>query len=391
MARPASTRQRDLRLDFFRGLALIFIFLDHVPSNFVSWVTIRNFGFSDATEIFIFISGYTAALAYGSALREHGFPYAAARIMHRVWQLYVAHIFLFVLFTAQIAYVAQTFDNPMYTEEMKVVDFLSQPHASLVQALLLKFRPRNMDILPLYMVLLIGFPGILWLLHRRPWMVLVGSAALYAAARIFDWNLPTYPSGTWFFNPLCWQFLFVIGAFFGRRHGAPTPLAPNHPALTVAAALYLAFAFLVVLTWHFAELSVYLPNWLGRLLYPIDKTNLDLLRLVHFLAVGYLVVRMVGPQAGFLSWRVAAPLRACGKQSLQVFCVGTVLAFAGHFVLVEIDESLAAQLAVSIAGAASMIGVAYVLAWYQAMEKAPPRVRSVKQPLGDVASMGGAQ
>ena len=123
---PVST-ERDLRLDLFRGLALWLIFLDHIPSNAVSWITIRNYGFSDATEIFVFISGYTAAFVYGRAMREHGFIVAAARMLKRAWQIYVAHVFLFAIYLAEIAYVVHSFDNPLYTEEMGVLHFLQQP------------------------------------------------------------------------------------------------------------------------------------------------------------------------------------------------------------------------------------------------------------------------
>src|SRR5713101_4047278 len=131
---------RDLRLDLFRGLALWLIFLDHVPNNIFAWFTIRNYGFSDATEIFIFISGYTAAFVYGRAMVERGFVVATARILRRVWQIYAAHIFLFMIYMAEIAYVAGSFDNPLYAEEMGILDFLKQPDVTLVQALLLKFK-----------------------------------------------------------------------------------------------------------------------------------------------------------------------------------------------------------------------------------------------------------
>ena len=162
---PASTAsERDLRLDLFRGLALWLIFLDHIPDNIVSWITIRNYGFSDATEIFIFISGYTAAFVYGRTMRERGFVLASARILRRAWQIYVAHIFLFTIFMAEIAYVASTFENPLYAEEMKILDFLKQPDITIFQALLLKFKPVNMDVLPLYIVLLLLFPPVLFLL-----------------------------------------------------------------------------------------------------------------------------------------------------------------------------------------------------------------------------------
>ena len=159
---------RDLRLDLFRGLALWLIFLDHIPSNIVSWITIRNYGFSDATEIFVFISGYTAAFVYGRAMREHGPVVAGARILKRAWQVYVAHIFLFAIYMAEIAYVSRSFENPLYSEEMGIFDFLHEPDITLVQALLLKFKPANMDVLPLYIVLLAGFPPMLWMLLRWP-------------------------------------------------------------------------------------------------------------------------------------------------------------------------------------------------------------------------------
>ena len=181
MHAPAVTTGRDLRLDLFRGLALWLIFLDHIPSNLVAWVTIRNYGFSDATEIFVFVSGYTAAFVYGKAMQERGFLIAGARILRRAWQIYVAHIFLFTIYMAEIAYVATSFENPLYAEEMNILDFLKQPEVTIIQALLLKFKPANMDVLPLYIVLLLLFPPILWLLMRRPNLALGASVLLYVA------------------------------------------------------------------------------------------------------------------------------------------------------------------------------------------------------------------
>src|SRR6195256_2556477 len=155
MHAPVVTTGRDLRLDLFRGIALWLIYLDHIPSNVVSWITIRNYGFSDATEIFIFISGYTAAFVYGRAMLERGFLISGARILRRSWQIYVAHIFLFAIYMAEISYVATSFENPLYAEEMNILDFLKNPDQTIIQALLLMFKPANMDVLPLYIVLLL--------------------------------------------------------------------------------------------------------------------------------------------------------------------------------------------------------------------------------------------
>ena len=123
---PEASTQRDLRLDFFRGLSLIFIFIDHIPHNILSYFTLQSITFFDAAEGFIFISGFTAALVYGRRLDEKGVVYATARVLQRAWQLYVAHIFLFVLFVAEVSYTAATFKNPMYNEEMRVADFLDE-------------------------------------------------------------------------------------------------------------------------------------------------------------------------------------------------------------------------------------------------------------------------
>ena len=113
---PSAPAGRDLRLDLFRGLALWLIFLDHIPANIVNWITIRNYGFSDAAEIFVFISGYTAAFVYGRAMQQRGVIVASARILKRAWQVYVAHVFIFVIFMAEIAYLTRSIDNPLYSK-----------------------------------------------------------------------------------------------------------------------------------------------------------------------------------------------------------------------------------------------------------------------------------
>src|ERR1700761_6550348 len=209
----AAVSERELRLDLFRGLALWLIFIDHLPPNVLTWLTLRNYGFSDATEIFIFISGYTAAFVYGRAMRDAGFVVATARILRRVWQIYVAHVFLFTIFLAEISYVATSFENPLYTEEMGILDFLKEPDVTIVQALILRFRPVNMDVLPLYIMLMLFLPVILWLMRWKPDLTLALSVMLYAVTWEFDLYLSAYPNGFWAFNPFAWQLLFVFGAW----------------------------------------------------------------------------------------------------------------------------------------------------------------------------------
>jgi hypothetical protein len=383
---PAAPSQRDLRLDLFRGLALWLIFLDHIPNNVISWVTIRNYGFSDAAEVFVFISGFTAAFVYARAMNQRGFWRAAIRILKRVWQLYVAHIFLFLIFMAEIAYLARTFENPLYAEEMNIVDFLRDPEVSLVQALLLKFKPANMDILPVYIVLLAGFPPVLWLLLRAPVLALAASVTLYTLAYTLNWNLPAYPSGAWYINPLCWQLLFVFGAWCGLYNDRLRPIIQSRTALILAAA-YLIFAFAVVMTWYFPTLVRFMPQWLHDFLYPIDKSNQDVLRLAHFMALALLAARFVPRDWSALQSPWLRPAILCGQHSLEIFCLGIFLSFAGHFVVVEISSRIPMQLAVSAAGLAIMVATAMLLTWYQEMDK---RSRDPRERVADADIAGGA-
>src|SRR5260370_5998760 len=168
--------RRDLRLDFFRGLSLWMIFLDHIPSHRVSdvasWITIRNYGFSDAAEIFVFISGYTASLVYGRKMSEGGFLVGTAGILRRTWQIYVAHLFLFVFYVAEVGYAATKFDSANFENYTNTSIFFNHPETSIVDALLLRVKPVDLDVLPVYILLLGAFPPILWLLRRAPPLVL---------------------------------------------------------------------------------------------------------------------------------------------------------------------------------------------------------------------------
>jgi len=366
---------RDLRLDLFRGLALWLIFLDHIPFNIVSWITIRNYGFSDATEIFVFISGYTAAFVYGRSMREHGFVVAGARILKRAWQIYVAHIFLFAIYMAEIAYVSRSFENPLYQEEMGIFDFLQQPDVTLVQALLLKFKPANMDVLPLYIVLLAGFPPMLWLLLRWQNAALVASIMLYMLTWHFGWNIPAYPSGDWVFNPFAWQLLFVFGAWCALGGAKHLAFAVSSRITVALAILMLAFAFSISLTWYIPGFDRLVPGWLDDWMYPIDKTNLDVLRFAHFLALAVLTVRLVPAGWSGLESAWLRPAILCGQHSLEIFCLGVFLSFAAHFVLVEINEGIVIQVAASLLGIALMVATAALISWYKTIEGRSPASR----------------
>jgi hypothetical protein len=360
---------RDLRLDLFRGLANWAIFLDHIPDNLVNWITTRNYGFSDAADIFVFISGYTAAFVYARPMRREGFMPAGARILKRAWQIYVAHVFLFVIYLGEIAYLAAKTKNSSFVEEFNVLGFLRDPDVVLMQGLILKFKPVNMDVLPLYIVLMLAFPLILWSLLRRPNLTLLASAVLYGLARWFGWNLPAFPTGEWYFNPFAWQLLFVFAAWCGI--GAVEQLAwlLHSRVVLWLAVSYLLFALVMTLAGSLPWLHALVPSAIDHAVNPIDKTNLGLLRFMHFVALALVTVHFVHRDWAGLAWPVFRPAILSGQHSLEVFCFGIFLSFAGHFVLVEISNAAWMQILVSVAGIALMTALADLLTWYRRLDK----------------------
>ena len=357
--------ERELRLDLFRGLALWLIFIDHLPTSLLTWFTIRNYGFSDATEIFIFISGYTAAFVYGRAMLDGGFVVATARILRRAWQIYVAHVFLFTIFLAEISYVATSFENPLYSEEMGIMEFLKRPDVTIVQALLLRFPPVNMDVLPLYIVLMVSLPLILVLMRWKPDLTLALSALVYAVTWEYDLYLSAYPNGVWAFNPLAWQLLFVFGAWCSLSGARRMQKVLSSPVTRAVCLAYLLFSFLVTLTWYVPQFGHFMPRRLEQWMYPIDKTDLDVLRFAHFLALAALTVYYLPKDWPYLKSPWLKPLILCGQHSLEIFCLGVFLAFAGHFILAEVGGGAALHALISLSGIVIMSAMAWVISWYK--------------------------
>jgi hypothetical protein len=354
--------ERDVRLDFFRGIGLWMIFLDHIPHDVVSWLTLRNYGFSDAAEFFVFISGYLVGFIYAPVVRGGLFLAALKRLWKRAGQLYIAHIMLFLLFTAQIARTARRFDNPMYENEFNVFNFLQHPDVLIGQAITLRYKPVNLDVLPLFIVLVLAAPFMIWCLVRRPNLTLLGSAVLYILSRIFDWNIASYPPGTtWYFNPFCWQLLFVFAAWCGSGQIAKiADVVWSRTAMTIAV-LWLLFALFIVMTWHVHFLEALVPKWMIKVIYPIDKTDLDMLRLTHFLALATIVSYFVSHDWKPLTSKWLHPLILCGRHSLPLFCLGVFLSFSAHWILMQYTKGAWEQLAVSAAGFLIMTGAAWLL------------------------------
>ncbi len=372
-AAPAAAHgARDRRIDFFRGLALLIIFVDHIPENVFALITLRNFGFSDGAEIFVFLSGYSAGYVFGLRERRQSFFFATFELLRRVWTLYVVHIFVFVLFIAQVSFTAAHFTSPLYLEELNLTNFLQEPHIAVVEALILRFQPRFLDILPLYILLLLGLVPLMMLVRRAAWACLIGSALLWLGVQVFGWHFTAYPDEReWTFNPLAWQFLFVIGALAGRvvvNGGSPVP---SGRWLVPVVAAYLAFAFVIGLSWTIAGIYPRFPGFLSSSLWPLDKTDLSPWRLAHFLALAYAVSVFTRGREHWFSSRWAYPVVRCGEHGLAIFCLGIFLSMFGHLVADLYNYSLGMQLLINVAGCGIMMGLAAFLSWYKKLSRGP--------------------
>ena len=368
---PVPARRRDDRVDFFRGLSLIFIFIDHVPENLLANFTLNAFSFSDAASVFVFIAGYAAAYAYGGMAERRGMVFASARIWRRAWQLYIAHIVLFVLLTAQVSYVVRTFDNPMYFDELGVGVFIEQPHVLIVEALALRYQPRFLDILPLYIVLLLGFPLALWAVRRHWLMALLPSLALYLFVQVTKFNFRTFPDeSVWTFNPLAWQLLIVSGVVCGHLTREGRLRLPRGRWVLPFLAAFTAVTVAIRFSWTLHGLWEPIPGLFMRTVMPmVGKTDLAPLRVVQFLLLVWLVAITVRPDARWLRSRPARPVLLCGKHSLEIFCLGILLSVLGHLFLVEYGSDIGTQFAVNFGGLILMAATAYLLEWYSSGDR----------------------
>jgi hypothetical protein len=346
------------------------MFLGHIPSSVLAWLTLRKYGFSDGADLFVFISGYTSGIVYATRTHERGFVFGATRVMRRVWQIYVAHVLLLAFYLASIHFLSQTFDAPHFIDRYNVAPLTSAPVEALIHGLILKYKPVNLDVLPLYVVLMACFPPVLWLMLRHRNAVMFASVLLYLAARQSGWNLPSYPSGVWYFNPLAWQLLFVLGAWLALGGIEALHFLVRSQLVVLVGSIYLLFAAVMTLAALVPELQKIVPPVLFEALNPNDKTNLAPYRFVHLAFLIIVVVRFIPIDAPGLKATIWRPLVKCGQQSLEVFCVGIYLSFIAAFILEATSDGVVAQFLVGAGGLSIMTAVAYYRSWSKRSDKA---------------------
>jgi hypothetical protein len=357
-----SETDRDLRVDFFRGLALIFIFVDHIPGNVFARATLTNFGFADAAEIFVLLAGYAAFLAYSKSF-DLGLTQALRKIALRIRDLYVAHLLVLVVCVAGLAVAARVFQNPVYFEHVNLIPFNADPAGAIARALVLLYQPGYLNILPLYILLLLWLPCLIMLMRLHTALALSASAAIWAVCGLLQLNLLSYPgSYGWVFNPFAWQLLFTLGAISASRSVRWPQTRPQGSSLLLWIAIaYVLFAFVVAAPW------TRLPGLTWARVLPdfrtdISKQYLSSWRLAHIVALGYIAASLIPRCAKWLDHTWARLVINCGQHSLPVFCLSIVLSLSGFVVLVEAGRGLLLQTAVNTGGIALLGLTAWKLA-----------------------------
>ncbi|MGA9250921.1 MAG: OpgC domain-containing protein [Roseobacter sp.] len=380
-------RIRDPRLDFFRGIVMFIILIAHTPGNWLTlWIPAR-FGFSDATEVFVFCSGMASAIAFGAVFRDQGVMMGAARVAYRCWQVYWAHIALFFAIAGTMVFLNGTgwFERD-YVGQLNLYPFFKRPEENLIGLLTLTYVPNYFDILPMYLVVLAMMPLVVIAHRAHPLLALGLIAGVWFGAQIEYLALPAEPwsAREWFFNPFGWQLVFFTGFAF-MSGWIPAP--PRNKLLVVVA----AGVVLVIIPFAYYRITRQLPEvraWRTEYDYLIAKTDFGILRYVHFLALAYLCWiavgeagrRIIPPQTGGILadvWRRAlAIIMQVGQQSLAVFITSM---FTARLLGVALDtlgrQSFFNQLIVNLVGFAILICVAYGVGWFKSQ---PWRKKAVR-------------
>ncbi|TXM95920.1 OpgC domain-containing protein [Methylobacterium sp. WL103] len=352
---PAS-RKRDPRIDVLRGLALLIIFVDHIPNNAPALITPHNLGFSDAAELFVLFAGYSAMAAYGGLFRRAGTIETLKRVARRCLRIY---LFQAALLLATLLIVRAWMDATGLVPRFGVAPLLQMGlWSGLWRGLLLNALPNYLDILPLYIVLLAAFPLYYAGMRRSVWGVLGVSALIWLLANLDPaFNLPNAAADDgWYFNPFAWQFLFAIGMALSAAIRGGDGLLPRRAWLRAACWLMLAVSLLQAAPWS----AWNLPDLSLVAMAPPDKGHVAPLRLLHILAVIYLLFGSPRVYALTSSPRLRW-LELCGRHSLEVFALGCLAALIGRISYRTFGPTWPLQVGVNVAGLAAMIALAWFL------------------------------
>ena len=328
----AAPSKRDTRLDVLRGLALITIFINHVPGQIFEYLTTKNYGFSDAAEAFVLISGIAVGIAYGSRFKIGAWFETAKQSTKRAFTLYLAHMITTFMTLALFLAGAWLFHRPGLLCQINILAVLTNPQAGIPSLMLLGHQIGYNNILPMYGALMLMVPIILLLEAKSPLLALGVSGSVWLLSGIFE-IAPrnTLIEGYWFLNPLSWQFLFTIG-IVGMMHVRRGGKLPRHPLLMALAAGYVGLSFVWVVGQLWGIGNTLASLGLPTVITGFDKTFLSLPRLLHVLALTYLVLN-IDALSSLLRRPESNPLVIFGRHSLNIFVAGTILAMVGQVLL----------------------------------------------------------
>lgn len=357
------SRSRDVRLDIARGFALFVIFVAHMPLNPLANLTPGHFGFSDSAEIFVFCSGAAAALAFARIFDKHGMLVGSARIALRVWQLYWAHIALFLLVLAtNVMFDRWSGHGTAYVDGFNLGRFFGPDAATALTGLLtLTYVPNYFDILPMYIVLLALVIVVMGVSRFGLGAVaaLVVGLWLVANARLIELPAEPWSQRGWYFNPFSWQLIFFTGFAFARGW-LPMPRYDRR-LMIVAVSVLIAC---LLMAWQPLASRINYPQALIDAVSPLrDKTHAGLLRYVHFLALAYVAFVLSGEGGRRLKGWISELCRLAGQQALAVFLSGLWLSVACGYLFQRLGGELADAIAVNTFGIAAMAGVAWLVGW----------------------------
>lgn len=369
--------RRDHRVDFLRGFALATIFINHVPGNFYEKWTPKNFGFSDAAEIFVILAGFASAYAYFARFKRGEFLDATVKAWRRAGVLYVSHIVTSVIGIALFCFAMLYFMNPGYLDDtivyMDIKPLMDDPMRGFLGLATLSHQLGYFNILPMYMTLLVMLPAMMMLARLSLGLLLAVSVTLWLLTGIFAFDLPNFPMpGGWFFDPFAWQLLFVIGFILGERQRQEKSMFYS-PWLFALAALYLVLAYWwVPFDWVINFSGIKLPTTI----WSFDKGFVAWPRLFHVLALAYVV--MMSP-LGRLMHRIPKSmfLTAMGRHSLPIFCVGSLLSMIGAVIRHEWGGSFTLDTLIIAVGLMLMGLLALFL---DGRKPVPPKALSAPHP-----------
>lgn len=358
-------------VDFWRGLALIMIFIDHVPGNLYANYTLHRFAFCDAAELFVFLAGWSLSHATGGPTTPQSAGRVIIRLVARAIEIYRAQIVLTAIALAMLAATALWRNNPIFLDWHNAGPAFHDPVRATIGWVTLTHQLWFFDILPLYVVVLLIAPIMVLIARWNRTAGLLVSFALYCITLTFNIKLPTWPGDTgWFFNPLAWQLLLVLG-FVGAEWTQDNERFRLRARKLVPFAAVVALALAVLARNGFEPDPMLVPE--PRSFFLIDKTNLSPLRVVSLLAL-VIAFHPVFPFARHTLGRTGTWLCGLGRNSLAVFAVGSLLSLAAQLLRFIHGAGLTIDTITLISGLLGMGWTAWFVEWRSRSPSSPSRL-----------------